>query len=97
MSYLEKQKIGVVVKDDPKNHLSRLYAMKIILKETRSHLELYGPEKMGKRPLVRKETHPTISIPRQAREYARKWRILRQNIQVIEDEQNNKPKAKKSK
>lgn len=94
---LDVQKIGIVVKDDPTNHLPRLYAMRLTMSEPRSKLEILGREdSKGNRPVIRRELHPNISLPRQARQYALKWRILRQNIEVIHDK-DNKPKTKKSK
>ena len=79
---LEHEKIGLVVPGDPKRHLHRLNAMKLIIGERRSTIELYGEVTNQGRPRIRREAHLNQSFTRQAREYALNWKILRQNIEV---------------
>ena len=79
---LDKEKIGVVVPGDPSRHLLRLNAMKLIIGERRSTLEIYGEVTNQGRPRIRRESHLNQSFARQAREYALNWKILRQNIEV---------------
>lgn len=82
---LNEQKIGVVVPNDPSRHLHRLHKMVIKIGESRSTLEIFGAETNQGRPRIRRETFVNQSFARQAREYALKWRILRNNIEVIDE------------
>ena len=82
---LDHQKIGLVVNNDPSKHLGRLYKMVIKIGKSRSILEIYGAETNQGRPRIRKETFLNQSFARQAREYALKWKILRNNIEVIDE------------
>jgi hypothetical protein len=95
MSYVEEQKIGVVVRDNPANHLARLYAMKIVIGDKYSVYHILDRDFNGIRATLRRERSLTSDLPRQAREAARKWRILRNNIEVIYE--NAEPKTKKTK
>ena len=95
MSFAETQKIGVVVKDDPTNHLHRLYAMRIEVGDRYSKYFILDQVRSGKRAILRRERVLTVDLPRQAREAARKWRILRQNIEVLNEDSESKTKKSK--
>lgn len=85
---LDELKIGTVTKTDPKRHLANLDKMVITLGEKRSTLTIYGPEKNQGRPRLRRETFLNVSFPRQAREYALNWKILRKNIEIKHENTN---------
>lgn len=79
---LNEQKIGVLTADNPKNHLHRLIKMVITIGEKRSSMEILGAETNQGRPRIRREVFINESFPRQARECALRWKILRKNIEV---------------
>ena len=91
---LNEQKVGIVVADNPKNHLHRLKGMKIIVGETWSAVHLLDSERGGKRAILRREKASTADLGRVARNMARKHHILRQGIEV--QIENSEPKSKKA-
>lgn len=82
---LDKEKIGIVLRDDPSRHLHRLIKMVITVGEKRSWIEILGAEATQGRPRIRKQLVNNTDLSRQAREYARKWQIVRQNIEVTNE------------
>jgi len=86
MFNVEDQKIGIVVKDNPKKHLHRLYGMKISVGEKHSIVYVLDREIKGTRAILRRDRLRTVDMPRHARATARKWKVLRQNIEVIHED-----------
>lgn len=83
---LKKEKVGELVKGDPTKHLKRMNKMIITLGPRRSWIEILGAESPKGRPRIRKELILNTSLGRQARFYANKFKIIRQNIEVIREE-----------
>lgn len=92
---VNEQKIGIVVSDDPTNHLPRMYAMKIVVGDRYSYVHVLDAERGGKRTALRKEKAATVDVCRVAREQARKFKILRQSIEVQYENAKSKTKTAK--
>lgn len=84
---LDHWRIGVLARRDLSKQLHTYPMMRITVGKNRSKIEIYGPVKLNGRPRYTSTPVPNMNVCIQARELAIKWDIIRDNVEVIyEDE-----------